>query len=220
MENGKYKYELHCHTAETSSCGRVNGAQIVEIYKSKGYDGVVITDHYSSLTYPGFKMLKAGNRHLDGYNAVKEAAGDDFTVLLGMEYRGFASLIDYLIYGVTEEFVKKSGNMLFKYIRRVSKLAHKNGMLVVAAHPYRMDPFHPKAKYIDGAEIVNGKESKDSNKSAAKWAKKHDIEILTTGSDFHRTTQDNFKGILTDEPIKTNDDLIRILKAGEFEVIK
>lgn len=224
MENGKYKYEIHCHTDETSMCGKVPGAELVKIYKEKGYDGVVITDHYSQLTYTFPTCFYAGKlweKSLLGYRAAKQAAEEmgDFTVLLGMEYRAVLSPIDYLVYGMTEEFIRDNGNMLFWYIRKFAKRAHKAGMIIVAPHPYRMDPFHPKSKYIDGAELINGKLTDEMNKKGREWAKRHKLKILTTGSDFHRTTHQNFHGILTDEPIKTNDDLIRILKSGEFEVI-
>ena len=220
MENGKYKYELHCHTDEVSNCGRVPGAELVEIFKSKGYDGVVITDHYSQMTYPRLKCLHPDNEHfLEGYLNAKEAAGDDFTVLLGMEIRGFCSPIDFLVYGVTEDFVRNAGNLIFKYSHRFYRIAKKNNMLVIGAHPYRMFPVLPGYRVIDGAEVYNSKESADNNAKALAWAKKHNLAILTSGSDFHRKTHSAFGGILTDEPIKSNEDLLRILKSGRFELI-
>lgn len=222
MENGKYKYEIHCHTDETSNCGRVPAARLVEIYKERGYDGVVITDHYSQMTFKEKDAFKAGklyDQFLLGYRTAKEAAGDDFTVLLGMELRGWCSAIDFLVYGMTEDFVKSNGNLLFKYCHRFYKLAKKNGFLIIGPHPYRMFPIRPSLHAVDGIEIYNGKESKEHNQKALAWAKKHNVKIMTSGSDFHRDTHTNFSGILTDEPIKTNDDLIRILKSGNYETI-
>ena len=92
-------------------------------------------------------------------------------------------------------------------------------MLVIAPHPLRMHPLMPAAKYIDGCEIFNSKESDENNAGALQWADKHNLKIRTAGSDFHRTTHGFFSGILTDEKINTNDDLIRILKNGDFELI-
>ncbi len=222
MENGKYKYEIHCHTDETSWCGKVPADELVEIYKSKGYDGVVITDHYSQMTFREFKIFKSrymAEKFLRGYRKAKAAAGDDFTVLLGMELRGWNSAIDYLVYGVTEEFIENSGNLLFKYARRFYKIAKANGFLVIAPHPYRMNPFMPALKCIDGCEIYNSKESAENNANAAKWADKHNLKIRTSGTDFHRRTHEKFSGILTDERITSNDDLLRILRSGNFELI-
>ena len=47
----EYKYELHCHTDEVSRCASCPAARMVEIYKEKGYSGMVVTDHYSPLTF-------------------------------------------------------------------------------------------------------------------------------------------------------------------------
>ena len=41
-----YKYEMHCHTQETSRCSRISGADLIDFYHSIGYTGVVITDHF------------------------------------------------------------------------------------------------------------------------------------------------------------------------------
>lgn len=222
MENGKYKYELHCHTEETSNCGRTPAAELVRIYKERGYDGVVITDHYSQMTFKKTNAFKAGKlyeKFLRGYRAAKDVAGDDFTVLLGMELRGWCSPIDFLVYGITEEFVENCGNLLFKYSRRFYKIAKKQGFLVVGAHPYRMYPVLPGIKVIDGMEVYNSKESRENNLKALARAEKYGVKILTSGSDFHRTNHSRFGGILTKEPIKTNADLLRILKSGDFERI-
>lgn len=48
----EYKYELHCHTGAVSRCGRVEPEKIVEMYVEAGYNGIVVTDHYSPMTFP------------------------------------------------------------------------------------------------------------------------------------------------------------------------
>ena len=223
MENGKYKYEIHCHTKETSRCGKTTAAELVSLYKSKGYDGVVITDHYSGLTFYKengfFKRKYKIEKFLKGYSAAREEAGDGFTVLLGMERRAFAHPVDYLVYGMTEDFVEKSGNLLFMRPGAFCKRVKRAGMLVVGAHPYRMFPFMPLLKSIDGIEIFNGKESEENNKKAVEWAKKHKEKFITSGSDFHRPSHQNFGGILTDKKIETNKDLLEILKSGDYTLV-
>ena len=46
MENRTYRYDLHVHTYEGSACARSLAADIADFYKAKGYDGIVITDHF------------------------------------------------------------------------------------------------------------------------------------------------------------------------------
>ena len=113
----KYKYELHCHTAETSECAAALAKDTVEFYKSIGYSGLVITDHYSFLTFGTDSVCKRQidvDKYLKGYHCALEAATDDFTVLPGMEIRYFATTNDYLVYGIDEDFLRKNGNMLSK----------------------------------------------------------------------------------------------------------
>ena len=136
----KYKYELHCHTAETSECAAALAKDTVEFYKSIGYSGLVITDHYSFLTFgtdSAFKRQIDVDKYLKGYHCALEAAGDDFTVLLGMEIRYFATTNDYLVYGIDEDFLRKNGNILFKGPRRFYKLVKE-----VPRNDFQTDNFY------------------------------------------------------------------------------
>ena len=115
-----YKYELHCHTGEVSTCADAPAAQIVERYKKAGYDGIVITDHFSGMTFSPFNYFnpqKNAEHYLKGYREALKAAGDDFTVLLGMEIRFFLTRNDYLVYGVTEDFLRLNGDLMAKNLK-------------------------------------------------------------------------------------------------------
>ena len=48
----------------------------------------------------------------------------------------------------------------------------------------------------------------------------NNIKIHTSGSDCHRETGVGLGGIITEEPIKTNEDLLKILKNGNYKLIK
>lgn len=41
-----YFYEIHCHTQETSRCGRSSAHDMMAAYKKKGFTGVIVTDHF------------------------------------------------------------------------------------------------------------------------------------------------------------------------------
>lgn len=218
----KYKYELHCHTKEVSRCGQVPAAEIVQMYKDAGYSGIVITDHYSPMTYNLTTVACPQNAvdfYINGYKEALKAADDDFTVLLGMELRYYATANDFLVYGVTEDFLRNNGNLMKLYPRRFYKKAKQNNMIVVQAHPFREWMIRINPKYLDGAEVHNGKTSLEGNKKAAEWAKASNMQIQLSGSDFHRPKNLATGGIITNEPIKTNDDLLRILRSGEYKMI-
>lgn len=41
------KLEMHAHTNEVSFCAHISAKDTVNLYKDSGYDGIVITNHYS-----------------------------------------------------------------------------------------------------------------------------------------------------------------------------
>lgn len=221
----KYKYELHCHTGAVSRCATVPPETAVEKYKEQGYDGMVVTDHYSCQTFLERHILapqKDNEFFLEGYRRALKAAGDSFTVLLGMEIRFYGNGNDYLVYGLTPEFLEKNGNLMALYPRRFHELCKENNMIFVQAHPFRPYIYRTNPKYLDGCEIYNAKNKNEGiNEKAEKWAKKNDMQIRIGGSDLHKENHfDNISGITTDEKITTNDDLVRILRSGSFEIIK
>ena len=219
----KYKYELHSHTKETSQCAKISAKELVEKYKELGYSGIVITNHYSDLTFSLKEMLNKKLRtehYLAGYREAKKYETEDFSVLLGIELRFFLNGNDYLIYGVTEELVHKMPFLLPMYLKRTSDFFRKHGCVIIQAHPYRPYIYRAKAKYLDGVEILNGKSTSEDNEKALKWAERKNLKIKTAGSDCHRVTGAGISGITTNEKIETNDDLLRILRNGEFEIIE
>lgn len=218
----EYKYELHCHTEAVSRCGRVSPEEIVKLYKEKGYSGIVVTEHYSPLTFGGKSLFKP-QKHIDfyisSYEEMKKYATDDFTVLFGMELRHYATGADYLIYGIEPEWLRNQGNLMALWEKQVYKLMHKQDYLVFQAHPFRPYILRCNPKYIDGIEVYNGKCDALTNFKALQWAVETG-KLMSSGSDFHTPKQLAKGGIITNEPIKTNADLVRILKSRSYKIIK
>lgn len=216
----KYKYELHCHTGCVSRCGRVEPEEIVKLYKSKGYNGIVVTDHYSPMTFtPNWCPQKQIDFYLSGYRRMKAAAGDDFTVLLGIELRHYFTANDYLIYGIDEDFLYSSGNLMKPWEKEVFRLVKERGYLIYQAHPFRVGIRRCDPDYIDGVEIYNGKTGKAENQKAFEWAKENN-KLMVSGSDFHTVKNLARGGIITDNPVKNNNDLLNVLRSQKFEMIE
>ena len=51
-------------------------------------------------------------------------------MLFGMELRHYATGADYLIYGIEPEWLKKQGNLMAIWEKKVYELMHKEGYLV------------------------------------------------------------------------------------------
>ncbi len=218
-----YKYEIHCHTKETSVCATANAADMVRIYREHGYDGLVVTDHFSPMTFPLTKLF-CPQKHTDfyfrGYHAAKKAAeGTDFLVLPGCEIRFYATINDYLLFGDVENFLKNNGNLLKAYPKKLSALCRAQGILMIQAHPFREWMSRCKPAYLDGVEIRNGKDSPEEQEKARAWADENGLLLQTGGGDFHHTKKARMGGILTDRKIETNADLVSVLRERDFECL-
>lgn len=211
---------MHAHNKEVSRCAGATARELVERYTSLGYDGVVSTNHMNSHTFDGkkyafFSWEDKVNHFLSGYNLLKEEANGRLTVLLGMEITFIGDPNDYLVYGVTEDFLKNNGDLMALSNKEFSRLAHDNGLLFVQAHPFRRDMRIVDWNILDGYEIFNGNPRHDSSNSVTgQWARLHGKNIVTSGSDFHELGDEGTGGIYISVPVKSNYDLVNALKNG------
>ena len=216
---GRFLYELHCHTSEVSVCARVAAKDVVENYIKAGYSGIVITDHFNRCTFQN-QPEDMAEYYLAGYRAAKAAAGDRLTVILGMELTFFENANDYLVYGMTEEFVKKHLNIREMGLERFSALAHENGMVIFQAHPFRNQMTVMNPALLDGVEVHNGNPRHDSRNDIARmWAEKFD-KRMSSGSDYHQVEDIARGGIVTQEPVYDAAALVDVLMSGKAELIE
>ena len=224
----KYSTELHAHTMETSRCAKDKAKILVRNYLRAGYSTLVTTDHLSPSTFEVYKKASLSwndkvDIFLKGHRAAKAAAEKtDLTVLLGMELR-FArkgGINDYLVYGVTEDFLRKNGDLLEMRLSAFAKLAHKNGLLIFQAHPFRNGMTVVNPEYLDGYEIYNACVRHNSrNGVAQKWALLHKKPGIA-GSDYHQSEDAARGGILTAQKIETNEMLLAVMRQREYELIR
>ena len=129
-----YKYDMHVHTSETSPCGNVSAKDIVRLYYEAGYNGICITDHYTEGYFSGLEgsWNKKVETFLTGYhNAVFASKNIDFQVVLGMELRLASSSNEYLIYGITEDFLYLNPELYKLDLHSLSSLVKKEGFLIL-----------------------------------------------------------------------------------------
>ena len=220
------RIDMHIHTAECDKAAHASAAELVRAYVQKGYDGIVITDHCFSIFHEWFadeiderdheSMVR---RWLAGYRAAKrEAEKYDFTVLLGAEVRFDGTTNDYLVYGIDEQFL-----MSVPMLHRLSGLDELRRILpeqavIVQAHPFRDNMTVCDPSLLFGIEVYNGGTEAFRNKMARDFAQ-HYGKRMTSGSDCHALSMVGRGGIQTECPIKSNADLLRVLKSGEYTLI-
>lgn len=208
----QYKYELHAHEKTVSPCAAISPEELAGQVAAAGYDGLVLTNHL----YDGFVDSHGGRDNwrqvadafLEGYYAVQEAAkGTELQIFLGMELRFRGHFNDYLVYGMTEEYLYACGDITAMTAGEYFKSIDGTGVYIVAAHPFRnwMTVLPPDV--VHGAEIFNACPRHDSrNDLAALWAEKYGLTKIA-GSDIHIIGDEGGSGILLPERPKDGQEL-------------
>lgn len=219
-----YQYELHCHTAGVSKCANVSPEEGARMYIEAGYSGVVVTNHFNKYTFEDLPEGTAWDEvidyYLSGWQRFRDAAGDRLTVLLGMEIRFDENWNDYLVFGVTEEFLRGHPEIIDMTAGEFSALARQEGLLFYQAHPFRSGMTVTEPSFLDGIETYNGHPHHNSrNDIAMMWAEKHGL-LQSSGSDFHDPEACGRGGILTQEPIRSQEELLAALRGGPLLIRK
>lgn len=174
------KLDMHCHTKEGSLDGRIPISEYIKILKSKGFQGMLVTDHDS---YDGFRMYR--DRLRDKMN--------DFVVFKGIEY-------DTIDAGHILVILPENVKLLLMEcrglpVRILQEVVHKNGGILGPAHPcgerhlsitrtraFKKNP--DIMKNFDFLEAFNACESQESNMEARRLAFQYHLPMLG-GSDSH-----------------------------------
>ena len=138
----KFLIDMHVHTSEVSACGQVKAEDGVRMYNFGGLSGN--DNHQVRFHKQYFENLnlesweKKIDRYLEGYHKAKvEGQCLGMEILLGMEFRNYETDNDFLIVGLTEDFLYRHPNLYELPLAKAIDVFHENGMLVIQAHPVR-----------------------------------------------------------------------------------
>ena len=207
------KYDLHCHTKEGSLDARLGIIPYAVMLKSKGYAGMLITDHDS---YKGYRYYQT-MREYDKLPLVLR----DFVVLKGIEYdtRDAGHVLVILPDGVDCPLLEKKGLKLTV----LDQIVHELGGIMGAAHPYgngyiaitntRIYKKNPDViQCFDFIEAYNSTISGVNNERAYALAEQY-RKPMTAGSDAHSTIRVGTAYTRFDEKLTCNNDLIAYILA-------
>ena len=133
-----YKYETHLHTSPASKCAFSDTKETFSFYKSIGYDGVCVTNHFylSSVVRGEVSYEQMINEFFDDIENSKrigKEVGIRFFSGLEMTYIN----ADFLIYGVEREFFLQNSDFAEVSLdEKLSKIKEAGG-LIIHAHPFR-----------------------------------------------------------------------------------
>ena len=219
-----YRYETHMHTLPVSRCARYNVRENLEFYKSLGYDGIFITNHFLDGNINIDKTLpyeeKVEFYFSDYYEALELSKEIGIKVFLGVEisYRG----TDFLIYGLDKEWFLAHPEIMDMKKSEELPFLTSHGALVVQAHPYRQDRHIDHIRLfphcIEGVETVNACRTELENRMADIFADAYGF-VKTAGSDNHIASRlTHLAGMESDTPLVDEADFIRRVRNREMKI--
>ena len=225
MRDTGFYVQLHLHTAESSRCARVGGADMARACKEAGYDLIVVTDHFfnANTTVPYDLAWDEQVRMLfAGYRAAREMGEKiGLTVLAGWET--YTDGPEYLTYGLGEDFLIKNRDIALlpkaQYLRRV----HAAGAFVTHAHPFReasyIPRFEPDPYGLDAVEAFNGRHMDPSfDEKARAFAARYKLPGVA-GADAHNVMHIYDGAMRFPYPVTTFAEIFAAVKKGEYQIV-
>ena len=212
------------HTLPVSRCARYSVRENLEFYKSLGYDGIFVTNHFLDGNINIDKTLpyeeKVEFYFSDYYEALELGKEIGIKIFLGVEisYRG----TDFLIFGLDKEwFLAHPEIMDMKKSEELPFLA-SHGALVIQAHPYRQDKHIDHIRLfphcIEGVETINACRTELENRMADIFADAYGF-VKTAGSDNHISSRlTHLAGMESDTPLVDETDFIRRVRNSEMKL--
>ena len=211
-----FLYETHLHTCQASACGRSTGKEHARFYKTAGFTGIIMTDHF-------FGGNTAVNRELpweervdcfwSGYEDAKEE-GDriGLDVFFGLEQNYSGD--EYLIYGLSKEYMKAHPEMEHWTRRQQLDEVHRAGGCVIQAHPFRIRGYMDRIRlgnlFCDGIEAANlGNEPLDDAR-AYRMGQEYGL-LMTAGSDNHYSPVSTPYGVELETKLNSIQDYVSMI---------
>ena len=219
-----YKYETHMHTAPVSRCAVASVRENLEFYKSQGYDGVFITNHFLDGNINCDKSAPYEERiafYFSDYEAALEIGKEiGIKVFFGAElsYHG----TDFLIFGLDKSWYLAHPEIMdMKKSEELAFIANE-GALIIQAHPFRESPHidHIRLfpRLVHGVEVNNAKRSMLENGMAKCYADHYNL-IHFAGTDNHSASGSRrLCGMSFHEPITGEADFAEKIKSGLGEI--
>ena len=217
------KIELHAHSKEISSCGKLSVEELVLLYAASGYDALVLANHFNRETADRLEKSEKKNfdeLYFDTYEkAYSCGRKNGLLVLNGFEIRFDGSSNDYLLYGMDRETAMDYRRFFPMSAEEFGSFAREKGFLFYQAHPFRKGMKIVDPACLFGMEVKNAHPRHDSrNDIALLWAEKFSLHKIG-GSDCHQKQDVAGSGIITERNVENMADLVSVLKEDAYTII-
>ena len=212
-----YRYDTHIHTSEVSKCAKSSGREVAEAYHARGYDGIIITDHFfnGNTTVPrNLPWRERVELFTAGYRAAKKY-GDRVGMQVFFAWEDSSVGNDFLTYGLDENWLADHPFIDRLPLVDYLKYVREAGGVVVHAHPFRQDYYIPMIRLlpdlVDAVEVMNGHRKDEENRRARWYADSYGLP-WTAGSDNHDVVNGFAEtGVLLDERLMDTAHYARLV---------
>ncbi|HNS57138.1 MAG TPA: PHP domain-containing protein [Smithellaceae bacterium] len=192
-------FDLHVHTTH-SPCSKLRLDEIISLARTRGLDGVAITDHNS----------------MECCREVIEGIQDNgICLLVGMEYDTPEG--DFLLFGSFEDL--KTGLSASDLL---SIVADRQGV-AISAHPCRegrsLKPMILSLGVCRIIEGLNGRNSDEENRNVEQLRRQYPL-FQCGGSDAHSLEELGRTATCFEEKITSREELIAALKKGQYRPVR
>ncbi len=215
-----YRYEIHCHTSETSACSHISAADLIDFYKKAGYDAVIITDHFlnGNTTVPQFLPWKKKiELFAKGYKNAKKR-GDEIGVDVYFGWEVSTGGTDFLTYGLDENWLLEHKDCDKMRISDYCDLVRQSGGYIVQAHPFReadyIELIRLLPRKVDGVEVINACRTDFENRMAEQYADNYGLKKFA-GTDNHHGLREKLAAMETDFKVSDSKELIKAALDGQ-----
>ena len=225
MRDQGFYVQMHLHTAESSRCARVGGADMARACKEAGYDLIVVTDHFFNANtcvpydMPWDEQVKG---LFAGYRAAK-AMGDQIGLHVLPGWETYTDGPEYLTYGLGEEFLLHTRDIAILPKKQYLKRVHASGGYVTHAHPFReasyIPRFEPDPYGLDAVEAFNGRHMDPSfDEKARAFAARYKLPGVA-GADAHNVMHIYDGAMRFPYPVTTFAEIFAAVKKGEYQIV-
>lgn len=208
--------DMHNHTTISSSCSRLSPEELIDTARRRGLDGICVTEH----------------NEIRGADFARDIVRrNGFQVFRGIEAR--TDLGDVLVYGYCRDIPERIP------LETLCRTVHEAGGVLFAAHPFHLTggwnlytamrnrgmdletDWHrlEVLRRLDGIEVINGNVSDENNARARELADRLEIGGIG-GSDAHSTERVARAATRFSDPVRSEEELVRALKAGAYEAVR
>ena len=212
-----YLTELHAHSFPVSSCSEFRAEELAMAYRNTGVSSMVLTNHFTPKHFVGKTKETFVCEYIEAYREFRHYAEEvGICAIFGMELRFSENDNDYLLYGIDEEDVCRIADYVCGGLERFREGFHKDGYLLIQAHPKRNGMTDMPLHLLDGYEAFNMHPGHNSRVGVASRIAHEEGLLVTGGTDFHHPTHEGICLLRTKEKLTTSHDVARVLRSGDY----